>query len=248
MIDAISIAESAMLNDLYQLNVVSNNVANATTPGFLRELAFAQSTDQALNELSNSGTPIFVGTDERAAIPVIDKTLSLKAGSLRNTGNPLDLAIDSNGFFEVNTASGTAYTRRGDFSLERLGYLVNFRGDRVQSLGGDIRILEQNPRINEAGVIFEGDKRIGQIKVVSFPDDTAFTRNEAGYLVPAGRRASTVDDAASVRQGHLQAANVDSATEVLKLMEIRRHFQASSNVIKAYDSMINLAINDIGDF
>ena len=248
MIDLPAISESAMLNDLFMINAIAHNVANVNTPGFRKDLTFSHSTNLVLQSLAETGVIAPSGIDQRAAIPITQVAVNFDEGAAKATANPLDLAINGTGLFEILTSEGPRYTRRGDFSVDQFGFIVDHFGDRLQGLDGDIRLFEQEPRIDEFGQIWEGREVIAQLKVAAAPEPAVLARDERGYfkLIEDGKLAAV--GSPSVRQGHIESSNVDPASETVKLMEIRRHFEATQLVVRAYDEMVTTAITEIGEF
>lgn len=246
MPDAIAIIEASMLADLRQLDVISHNLANATTPGYKRDVMvtqyFGDHLQQQLAALDGSNA-----AGAAMALPIINAVLTDQAaGSLRNTGEALHVALEGDGFLELMSEQGRVYTRAGVLSLDADGTLVGPGGLPVQGLGGDIRLTSATPRIDREGVIWEGSARVDQLKIVR--DNGAGARKIGNGLFVLDEAAMTpADDPVGVRQGYLENANVDAMTEMVRLIDTMRRFEASQQVARGYDDMLGQALRTIGD-
>ena len=172
----------------------------------------------------------------------------LRHAGLRPTGEALDLAIDGDGFFEVQTEAGPAYTRRGDFRLDAAGRLVTHAGDVVQGQGGPLVLGTTTPTIDRSGRLFDGDKPLGQLKLVTFADPRTLARSEDGLSTTNQPATVQPEGEARLRQGHLEASNVNTAAEMVRLMETVRHFEASQKVVQGVDEMTERALRKLGEF
>jgi flagellar hook protein FlgE len=164
MFDTIFIGTSGLLNHAKGLRIVGNNLANVNTPGFKSsQLQFANLFDQGSghpSQLDGSGTLSQTGS----GVASLGAQINFRAGLEQGTGNPLDLAINGNGFYTVKRGDELLYTRAGDFGFNAKGILVNSAGDHVQGLdsGGklvDINLdtLERNRAKATSTVAFRGE-------------------------------------------------------------------------------------------
>jgi flagellar basal-body rod protein FlgF len=237
VIESLKAAAASLAGDMNRMTSISQNLVNGTTAGYKRELPMTALFERQMADVADAD-------GNAAAVPsVTDHRL----GTLRPTGNPLDLAIDGEGFFELRSEGRTLYTRRGDFQLDAGGRLVTQAGEAVQGLGGTIQMPGPNARIDRDGRVFDGDKQVGQIKVVRFDKPQQLTR-VSGSLFDAGQAASANDGAGHLRQGHLEASNVNNAAEMVKLVETVRHFEATQKIIQGIDEMTERALRKLGEF
>jgi flagellar basal body rod protein FlgG len=232
VIDALNAAAGGMAMDVSRMSTIAQNLSNTATPGYKRAVP--------------SGVPFLLEGSSVEAVAA--STADLRHASLRPTGEALDLAIDGDGFFEVQTEAGTAYTRRGDFRLDAAGRLVTHAGHVVQGQGGPLVLGTTTPTIDRSGRLFDGDKPLGQLKLVTFADPRALARGEEGLFT--SEQAATVqpEGEARLRQGHLEASNVNTAAEMVRLMETVRHFEASQKVVQGVDEMTERALRKLGEF
>jgi len=236
--------------DMQQLNIISNNLANVNTAGFKRDIPVQTSFDQTVNNLVtgqqlNDAVLSELGSVNGANIKTM---LDTQTGSFSVTGQPFDLAIENSGFFEVQTDSGPAYTKQGNFRLDNTGRLVNQAGFAVQGTSGEIRVMTDNPRIDHQGRIWEDQNVLAQIKLVSFADPAVLQRGGDGLFYSKTTGKEVADDQMSIRQGYLESSNVTSMNEMVNLIETMRHFESGAQVIKNYDEMMGSAIKTLGEF
>jgi flagellar basal-body rod protein FlgF len=237
VIESLKAAAASLAGDMNRMTSISQNLVNGTTAGYKRELPMTALFERQMADVADA-------EGNAAAAPSITDH---RLGTLRPTGNPLDLAIDGEGFFELRSEGRALYTRRGDFRLDAGGRLVTQAGEAVQGLGGAIQMPGPNARIDRDGRVFDGDKQVGQIKVVRFDKPQQLTR-VSGSLFDAGQAASANDGAGHLRQGHLEASNVNNAAEMVKLVETVRHFEATQKIIQGIDEMTERALRKLGEF
>lgn len=241
MTDPIAISAAAMQIDAQRLELISQNLANANTAGYKRDVPVNRSFQQVFDGTA----PAF--TYGRAQ-PSTSAHVDVAPAALRRTGNGLDMAISGTGFFEITTPTGAAYTRAGSFTLDATGRLVTAQGWPVASVEGDLRLLSMDPVVDGDGYIWEGDRLAGQLRVVEFDDGVRFEKIGAGLLAPIGNVEARDVAAPTVRQGFVETSNVDAAQEMVRLMETVRHFESAQRVISGYDEMLGTAISNIADF
>jgi len=235
------IAASGMLAAQIRQDVIANNLANATNPGFKREVLAQVAFGDML--LSNTQTgdaigPLSLGTQITSVKP------SPSNNGFRWTQNTLDLAIGGNGFFAVQTDQGVAYTRNGAFTTDANGFLITAQGDKVLGKDGQPLDLSGSGRISIArtGEIHVGNRLAGTVGVVALDPDS-LRKLGGNYL------SGTVDAGAkvgAVAQGALETSNVNTVTEMVALIENMREFEADQKVIRALDDTLGGAVNQVG--
>lgn len=238
MYSAISGSVAAMK----RLDIISNNLANVNTPGFKKDHMSFESL------LAGPVNPPAVPQGSTAD-PILQREniyIDYGAGPVSQTGNPLDLAIDGDGFFVVQTPDGQAYTRQGNFRLSADGTLVTADGLPVLGQGGPIRAQGSVIEIDYKGVVTVDGTPSGTISVVDFPRPYALTKTDGARFVPADAQAAPQAASGSIRQGHLEGSNVDSISEMVQMIETNRYFEACSKVIKGFDDIAAKATNDLG--
>jgi flagellar basal-body rod protein FlgG len=177
-----------------------------------------------------------------------------RAATQRSTGQALDLALTGEGFFEVATDDGPAYTRQGDFRIDARGRLVTAGGQPLVGKGGaELRLATSTPVIDAAGNITEPNAAhgaalpAGQLKVVRF-ESLAGMRHLGQGLLSAGVNGSVMADAdIRLRQGALENSGVDSMQEMVALMQTMRHAESMQRLAQGYDELMGTAIHKLGD-
>ncbi|MBK4735688.1 flagellar hook-basal body protein [Noviherbaspirillum pedocola] len=248
MPDGAAIAAASMSLDSERIRIISQNLANMATPGYKRALPVStipQHFAEALNLLDPAiGAPASV-----SRLPIVEHQIDFHDAPTRHTGNSLDLAIEGAGFFELSDASGTYYTRQGNFSIDATGLLTGPNGETVSGVGGDIRLESGAVRIDRQGRIVDGrDNQLGQIKLVGFDDASRLQAVGNGRYRRGSAQISSEPVGAALRQGMLEASNVNSAYEMTKLLDSLRHFQNGAQVLRAYDQMGEKALTRLGEF
>ena len=235
--DTMTVTGTAMLNDVERLRLISHNLANLATVGFKREIAVAR---PFLDHLEK-------GSLVSASRPLLTSYSDHSMGALKHTGSPLDVALEGAGFFAVATEWGEAYTRQGNFQLDADGRLMTAGGYPVLGAGGEIRVNTPQPRIDQAGNVWDGANVIARLKVVETADPNSLERVGNGLFSATAWTEVTEAEATRVRQGYLEVANVTSMNEMIKMIETMRHFETSQKLLRGYDNMLDRAINVIGE-
>jgi flagellar basal-body rod protein FlgG len=260
MSDVLAVALAAMQADSSRLDRVALNLANATTPGYKREVMAARPFADLFASEVAAQSPGASG-DARPSFAAADGALvrfDVRPGPLKMTGEPLDLALTGDGFFEVSTPNGTAYTRQGNLHVDPSGRLVTAQGDAVMGVGGEIFLTTTKPVIDGSGNVTEPfattgpasvnpGKPVAQIKVVRFENPATLQRLGAGLLRAGQAETGVAGGTPQVKQGALESSNVDSMREMAQLMETTRHFETMQKVAQGYDDIMSTAIRKLGD-
>lgn len=234
-----AVARLGLLDDFSRLSVASQNLSNIDTPGYKRQVPLTSAFDARLEQLLLSGD---VSPSDAAFTDV-------QAGVLKTTGRPLDLALDGDGYFTVDTGAGVRYTRRGDFNVDANGRLVTSTGEAVLGGGGEIVLPSGSVTVDRDGKIYDSDqKQLAQIDVVHFADPKRLQYAGNGEFEAAGQSPSGDLSATRVHSGSIEASNVQPAHEMISLMEVQRQVQLARNVLTARDQMLDSAANTLAQF
>jgi flagellar basal-body rod protein FlgF len=225
-----------------ELDIVANNIANADTTGFKVE-SLAEKTNAAEPAVTLQGPrPVkFVGED--------GVLRDFGQGGLRRTDAPLDVAIEGQGFFQVNTATGPRFTRDGRFRLDPNGQIVTAAGQPVADDGGGAITLdpEKGPvTIAEDGTITQGTERVAKLGVVNFA--TAATLEKVGdnlYRNTSNQQAQPNPDA-KVRQGMLENSNVQPIAEITRMIQVSRAYEQMARIMEAQTELSKSAVERMG--
>ena len=236
-------AVSGNMVSAQRLEVITNNLANINTVGFKKDRMIF---DTMLNSAKNPTQPAGMLTDA-PVLSAYTVDTDYSAGPQKQTGNPLDLALDGSGFFVVNTPQGKAYTRQGNFHLDAGGKVVTADGYEVQAGGGPVTIKGGKVDINEKGEVSVDGQQVSTLSVVDFPKPYQMQKIGSAMFVPADPAVTEQPaSGALVRQGALEDSNVHPLLEMANLIETTRFFESCVKTIQSYDEMASKAANDLG--
>lgn len=172
---------------------------------------------------------------------------SFDQGQLSRTDNKLDVALQGDGFFIVNTSEGQFLTRNGNFTINSQGRLVTMEGYPVEGQNGPITIASENVVINEFGEIMENGQAIDKIQTVAYSNKSDVSKIGGSYYRERSKIYGEKGPAdAEVVQGFLEASNADSIEEMIKLIELSRNYESGQKVVNTIDEMISKAVNEVG--
>lgn len=215
------------------LDAQANNIANASTTGFKAE-RLAYSTFEADKKSLSDRQSLVTGV---AATNAID----FSTGTLQQTDAPLDLAINGDGFFQIQTPRGVRYTRAGNFSMNASGQLVTKSGDLVVGERGGITIPNQGQiSIGEDGSINVEGSTVDKLKIVRFNNPTNALSQDGGSLFVAnGTQAPLPNTDSRVLQGSLESSNINPISEMVAMINNNREFESMQK-------SVTLLMNDLG--
>lgn len=247
MIQGIYSSTAGMINQQIMLDVITNNLANVSTPGFKRdEVSFSGMFNSLPTPEEYVANPLGIANLDNVEVKFA--TDFTQAG-MRKTGNPLDLAIDGNGFFVIQHPDGIRYTRSGNFTLDNAGQLVNMDGHPVLGTNGVIQIgNSQNGQmqINNSGEIIVNNSPIAQLRLADFQNP--------GELMKSGGNNFQVKDPATVetpvkadvKQGFLEHSNVNAVYEMVKMVEAMRVYESYQKTIQSINGTLEEANKQLG--
>jgi flagellar basal-body rod protein FlgF len=232
-----------------QMDVIANNVANVNTNGFKADRSLFQEY-----LIPGAREDNFMPGRDRRLSHVMDRATfrDYGQGSLEPTKNPLDVAIDGEGFFVVQTPAGERYTRDGSFQINNQGQLVNASGYPVLGTGGPIQFQQTDKQINIAAdgnvTVLEGtattDSVRGKLRVVRFANPQSLEK-EGANLLSGG--AGVVDTASVVRQGFVEKSNVNSVLEMSRLIEVNRTYSHIATLLQQQHDLHRSAIDKLAE-
>lgn len=254
-------AATGMQAQQTNIDVISHNLANINTTAFKKSMAhfstlFSQVIKAPGATLSN-GQVTPNGVQVGLGVQLDSTNKSFAMGSLNNTGNQLDLSIEGDGFFQVQMPNGTlAYTRDGNFQIDgQSGEVVSNKGYSLFpniNLGNNV----QNITIDEEGTVqvtrsgqFSQVDNVGTIRLARFVNPAGLIEQSDNLYVQSlasGRPiqgTALEDNFGGIRQGFLEGSNVKVVEEIVNMITAQRAYEASSNVIKASDEMLQQANN-----
>jgi len=228
-------------NNQERLDVLANNLANINTPGFKQDkLIFTVPTEKR----EDSSTDYLQGPS--SPIPSGART-DFSQGILRHTDNAMDLALDGNGFFCIQTSQGTYYTKNGSFGINENGVLATKDGLPVLGNGGEIQMDGSDVHVDEGGNVFVNGNEVGTLKVVAIsqPDSLKKLGNSLFALGESGT-AQDMTEGFKVRQGYIETSNVNGITVMTEMIDVSRGYEAYQKVIQFLDDVAKKSIGEVG--
>jgi flagellar basal-body rod protein FlgF len=245
MSDGIYSALSGALAQEKTLSVVANNVANTGTTGF-------QGDKVVFGEVM-AKSPARPPSLHYVAIDRISR--DDQAGGLQQTGGPLDVAIQGDGYFVVKTPAGERYTRAGSFVTDGGGVLRTHSGLPVlgeaggpTSPGVELTLPQsaKSIRIAPTGEIEADGQSIGKLKIVRFDGEAALQKDGLTLLAPVAGSTPTAPENMTVEQGYLESANVNAVAGMNELITVSRSFEAFQKVIETFRQLDERTARDVG--
>lgn len=250
MIKEIYTAAMGMLPQQTRLEVVANNIANSDTIGFKRESVFENRIIDAISNMQN------IPGDAEPEDSNIGSYIDFSFGVMKHTGNSLDIAIDREGFFELQDEAGNVFfTRAGNFEISDTGNIVS--SDRKMLIGDDGPIIiqseylndplitkdikSQDLKITDRGDIYLNEFLIGNIKLADIPNpDTLQKATSQCFFGNENTIISYVPyDEIKLKQGWLEGSNVDIIKEMVAMIELQRIFEAGTKVIQTNERTLD---------
>lgn len=226
-----------------QMDVIANNLANTNTNGFKAErLTFAELVT------SKAANPGASGPGARISFPAAAGTIAdPRDGHLQTTGNQLDVGLTGPGYFTVETPGGARYTRDGRFELDGQGRIVTRDGFALLDRGGQPLAVPAGTskiEISDTGRITSDQGQIGEIQIVKFDSDMVL-RKIGANLYETDAPPQPIDAETRVKQGMVEASNVQSIFEISNMIEVQRRYQASQRIIEAEHERARTAIQKL---
>lgn len=256
MIKGLYTAYTGMINEQNRLDVMTNNLANASTVGYKKEGSTSQSFDDLLTvKLRDSS--IGLNNVQRIGyrnpgVKIGENYTDYSQGSFRITDNTYDLALSGEGFFAIEFTNkagetSTKYTRAGQFTLNKEGYLVTQEGDYVLDTRNNRIKLDtlKDASVDQAGRIYQEGQTIAQVQVVDFEDYDYLEKYGETYFEPIAGAQITNSDA-EVYSGYLEMANVQIVSEMVNLISITRAYESNQKLIQTFDNTLEIASTQLG--
>jgi flagellar basal-body rod protein FlgF/flagellar basal-body rod protein FlgG len=231
-----------------QMDVVANNIANVNTTGFKADRSVFQEYLMPGAHEDN-----FVGRDRRLSYVQDRATFhDFANGPSEQTKNPLDVAIEGSGFLVVQTPAGERYTRDGGLQINNQGQLVTASGNQVLGTSGPIVFQPTDHDIAIAAdgnvTVVEGTGRVdsvrGKLRLVSFAQAQQLLKEGSNLYSGGGAQADT---ASKVRQGYIEKSNVNSVSEMSRMIEVTRTYTQISALLQQQSDLHRTAIEKLAD-
>jgi flagellar basal-body rod protein FlgF len=221
-----------------RLDTISTNVANMNTPGYRADGVSFES------QLAKAGDSNVAYVSTGAGF------ISKKAGAMIPTGNPLDAAVQGDGWFAIQSGGQTVYTRDGRMQMADTGALVSITGAPVLDAGGAPIQLDPTagpPTIARDGMITQGGRQVGAIGLFALDPDAKLTRaGTSGFTSDKAAQPVLDFNANGVVQGTIEGANVNPIEEMTKMIAVTRAFDGVANEVTQTESSLQDAIKTLG--
>lgn len=231
-------AASGMLMQQRTLNVQGNNLANINTPGFKSEKVVSSTFDQELLTRieGNSRTSIGKGSPIRI---VENVPTNFDPSMLSPSDRPFDMAINGEGYFNVQVGDRTMFTRNGNFDIDNEGYLILRGAGRVMGRKGEIMVGGSDFTVEKDGTVYNNRGRRVDTMLVSLPDENTNLERFANglYAVDQEEGAMINIRQPNVWQGYTERSNIDMNREMAMVIETQRAFQSCNNALKMIDAI-----------
>jgi len=269
---------SGMVAQMHRLDVLSNNLANVDLNGYKRDVSVHKAWPELLIRRMSDDGVINLGFASIDVSPVVGKLGTgvehneaytvFTQGSLKQTDNPFDLALEGQGFLAVQVGDEERYTRNGAFLINKQGMLVTKDGHHVLGENGPVKLKKNNFVVDQDGVIwqnarFSGDEnrlvaleenewesmeRVDRLRVVGFRRDRYLKKQGSSFWRDTPEsgvaRVLGADARPKIRQGFLEGSNVNPVTEMVRMIEVNRTYEANQKLIQTEDSLLGRLLND----
>lgn len=255
MVRGLYTAYTGMLNEQNRLDIISNNLANSATVGYKEENVTSRSFKDYMAVKIRDGSNAFI--DEKIGtfnpgVRIGETYMDWGQGSLRETGNTYDLAIQGNGFFtmrvtDANGNSSIKYTRCGTFKCTADGFIVDADGNHLQGSGGDLQVpVDANDiTIKNDGSVYADGVLVDTIQLTDFADYN-YLELYGDNMYNAVDGATVIEATAAIEQGYTEQSNVNVISEMVSMITITRAYEAGQKMIRTQDSLLNASVNQIG--
>jgi len=261
-----SIQEENMFEGLYnsasgliaqaQLHeLIANNIAKASVTGHKRQNAVCREYTKDFDQYMQAYPHL---KDQVGGVKTTDPYTIFEQGRLKHTGNPLDIAIEGEGFFALNVDGQELYTRNGRFTFNKEGYLVTPEGYFVLGENGKLRVFENedaNPAIvrgvtidasGDVSVLKDGkSERIGKLKIVDVEDPSQMQPLGYSLFKPKDEQTLVGEDFV-LSQGYLEESNVNILDEMVSMITNMRLYETNQKILKNHSEVLARSVNEIG--
>lgn len=254
MIKGLFFGAIGMIPQTTKLEIVTNNIANANTIGYKKESTFEKEISDAENQFKNFLETNKIGKQR------VGKFTDFSKGTFEETGNPLDIAIETpNAFFVVEDDNGNQFlTRAGNFNLNKDGSIIARDGKYLLGENGRINVyremfissstIENNIapliRITSNGEVYVNQALVGTIQLVEIENPATLEKYDCSNFKLSERTQVKYlpSDEVTLRQGWLEGSNVNIIEELIKMIELQKQFDFASKLVQANDNLIDQSI------
>lgn len=255
---ALYTAGIGMITQMKNMDVITNNIANENTTGFKRdEISIQTFSETMFKVLNDESTGYGIQKyDSEIGKMALGNYVSLihtdfSAGRLIPTEGTFDLALEGDGFFCIATVDENGdvvekYTRDGRFTLDHEGNLVTKQGEYVLGENGVISANSVDVFVDEDGSFYLSGEYVDKLRIVDFEDTEVLRKcGENIYEAIDDEDTVMIESNAMVYQGYLESSNVDTVTEMVKMIEVARIYELGQKLVQTQDAILGKAVSDI---
>ena len=215
---------NSLQNNVRQVETLSQNIANANTPGYLGQQVFSVNSGDGVGELiTTHNTP--------------------SESALKNTGRSLDIALLNQGFLLVEKEGEVLITRNGRLHIDGNGFLNHASGARVLGQNGPIELPNGSVEINKQGIVHVDGEALDTLSTATAADTHSLIAEGYG-LYRSAKQLLPIENA--IQQGAINDASVQVSTDMVRMIELSRHTQSLQKAVQAIDQIANAGINELG--
>ena len=256
MLRGLYTAHTGLRNEQNRMDILTNNLANASTVGFKKEGPTSQPFREVL-AVKIKDSSVGLGTVQpighsRLGVKIGENYTDYTQGSFRITDNTYDLALAGSGFFalEYTDSQGetsTKYTRAGNFTLTQEGYLVN--NDGMYVLDTQNRRIQldtlKDAAIDSIGSIIQDGRQVARIQVTDFEDYDYLEKFGDTFFQPV-EGATPMEGSAEVKSGVLEMSNMSVISEMVNMIAVTRAYESNQKIMQTYDESLGIAVSQLG--
>lgn len=255
MVRGLYTAYTGMLNEQNRLDIITNNLANASTVGYKKEGVTSESFKDVLAIKIRDGSEAYVNKvigSLDLGVKIGEVYTDFGQGPLRSTGNTFDLAIEGKGFFQIRYVDGdgnetTRYTRSGSFKLTKDGFVTDEDGNKLIGSGGPLQVptVSGEISITDDGTVYADGQPISQIELADF-NDYSYLKKSGENMYEAVEGAAQTAATGFLHQGYTEQSNINVVSEMVQMINITRAYEANQKTIQTTDSLLEKSVNQIG--
>jgi flagellar basal-body rod protein FlgF len=231
-------------------DIVTQNITSSQTSGYRKRTVNFSSQLSGELQTDSSGRVGSDGSGLPAVFPTVNSGINFTTGETQPTNRNLDVAIQGEGFFEVQMPDGTkAYTRSGEFNVRSDRTLITTGGQEVMSESGNpITLVPGLPdiTINRDGSVFQGDTSLGKLSVQTFANPSKLTPVAGGYFLAGAGVQPVPVEKPELMQGYLEGSNVAPLREMVDMVLISRAYEANQKIITTADQTMQKELDALG--
>lgn len=249
MIRSFYIAGTAMATHVDRMDVLTNNLTNVDTTGYKKDKIISRSFSDVLMARLNDPYVLSVSKNigpQNNGIHIDEIVTDFSQSGFDETARLSDFALEGTGFFVVETPDGPKYTRDGSFFVNDDGDLVNSDGYYVSGVNGHIRVGAGDFSVNAQGEVSVDGQVVNQFRLATFDDLTGLRKSGDNLYINYTNQPVRTPANIQVKQGFLETSNVDTAEEIVRMMELTRSFSYNQRVLSMVDQSLEKTVNEIG--